>query len=127
MRVLLFGASGFIGSHVRAGLESDPRVSAVSCVGRARHDLVRGEVEELADLVAAEAPDAVVNCTGRLTGTAHDLVEANTAATAKLIGAVATGAPGARLVRLGSAAEYGVVPHGESVTEDHPTEPVSEY
>jgi nucleoside-diphosphate-sugar epimerase len=127
VRVLLFGASGFIGGHVRAGLEADSRVSAVTCVGRDRYDLIRGDVEHLADLVAAEAPDAVVNCTGRLTGSAHDLVQANTAATAKLIGAVAAGAPGARLVRLGSAAEYGVVAHGESVTEDHPTEPVSEY
>jgi len=127
VRVLLFGASGFIGGHVRTGLEADPRVTAVTCVGRSRYDLIRGDPEDLADLVAAEAPDAVVNCTGRLTGTAHDLVQANTAATAKLIGAVGAGAPGARFVRLGSASEYGVVAQGASVGEDHPTEPVSEY
>jgi nucleoside-diphosphate-sugar epimerase len=69
----------------------------------------------------------VVNCTGRLTGSAYDLVQANTAVTAKLIAAVAAGSPGARLVRLGSAAEYGVVPPGVPVPETHPAAPVSEY
>jgi NDP-hexose 4-ketoreductase len=35
--------------------------------------------------------------------------------------------PGIRLVRLGSAGEYGPVPHGRAVHEDDPTSPVSEY
>jgi nucleoside-diphosphate-sugar epimerase len=127
MKVLLFGASGFLGGHVRRLLEGDPRVTSVDGPGRDRHDLVNGDVDELTALVRAAAPDAVVNCTGRLSGTGYDLTRANTAVTAKLVEAVATGAPGARLVRLGSASEYGVVPHGVAVTEDDRCEPVSEY
>jgi NDP-hexose 4-ketoreductase len=127
MRVLLFGASGFLGGHVRRVLAADPRVTEVDCPGRARHDLVAGGVDALTDLVREVAPDAVVNCTGRLSGTGHDLTVANTLVTAKLVEAVATAAPGARLVRLGSASEYGVVPHGVAVSETDPCEPVSEY
>jgi NDP-hexose 4-ketoreductase len=126
-RVLLFGASGFLGRHVRDALQTHPEISAVSCVGRQHHDLVRGELRELVDLISAEQPEAVVNCTGRLSGDDYDLVMANTAATAKLIEAVATVAPRARLVRLGSAGEYGSVAPQTSVREDDPATPVSEY
>ncbi|SNT41565.1 Nucleoside-diphosphate-sugar epimerase [Asanoa hainanensis] len=124
MRVLLFGASGFLGGRVRAALAA---VASVDCPGRARCDLVAAGVDELTDLVRASAPDAVVNCTGRLSGSGYDLTLANTLVTAKLIEAVAAAAPGARLVRLGSAAEYGVVPDGVAVSETDPCEPVSEY
>ena len=127
MKVLLFGASGFLGGHVRRLLEGDPQVTSVDCPGRDRHDLVHGDVEGLTALVRAVAPDAVVNCTGRLSGTGYELTRANTGVTAKLVEAVATAAPGARLVRLGSASEYGVVPHGIAVTENDRCEPVSEY
>jgi nucleoside-diphosphate-sugar epimerase len=40
---------------------------------------------------------------------------------------VAAAAPAARLVRLGSAGEYGPVPAGHSVREDDPAAPASEY
>jgi nucleoside-diphosphate-sugar epimerase len=126
-RVLLFGATGFIGRHVLPVLSADPRVSAVTCAGRDRVDLFAGDQEALTAFIAEEAPDAVVNCTGRLTGTGPELIEANTVATAKLIEAIAAARPGARFVRLGSAGEYGPVAHGQSVTEDHPAAPVSEY
>ncbi|MEV8511735.1 NAD(P)-dependent oxidoreductase [Dactylosporangium sp. NPDC051484] len=127
LSVLLFGASGFVGKHARAALAADPRIATLTCPPRARHDLVDGDLASLSDLVREVRPDVVVNCTGRLNGTGLDLLEANTLVTARLIEAVAAAVPGARLVRLGSAAEYGVVEHGVSVTEDHPCEPVSEY
>lgn len=126
-RVLLFGGGGFIGRHVRVSLEQHPGAPAVRAPGRDEFDLVESTVDDLVGLLRAERPDAVVNCTGRLTGTGHDLVRANTAVTAKLIAAIADEAPGTRLVRLGSAAEYGVVDHGHAVTEDDPTAPVSGY
>jgi NDP-hexose 4-ketoreductase len=126
-RVLLFGATGFIGRHVVPVLSGDPRVSAVTCAGRDRADLVDGTQSDLTALVAAEAPDAVVNCTGRLSGTGPHLVQANTMATAKLLEAIAEAAPGARFVRLGSASEYGPVAHGAAVAEEQPARPVSEY
>ncbi|WP_433201874.1 NAD-dependent epimerase/dehydratase family protein [Dactylosporangium sp. CS-047395] len=126
-RVLLFGASGFVGGAVRTALDGDPRIGALACPSRSRHDLVAGDADGLAALLRDTMPDVVVNCTGRLSGTAAELAEANTVVTAKLIDAVAAVAPGARLIRLGSAGEYGKVPHGTSVAEDHPCAPVGEY
>ncbi|MEU7872135.1 NAD(P)-dependent oxidoreductase [Dactylosporangium sp. NPDC049140] len=127
LRILLFGASGFVGSSVAATLAADPRVTSLTSPGRAQHDLVTGGIAALTALVRQASPDVVVNCTGRLGGTALDLLEANTVATVRLIDAVAAAAPGARLVRLGSAGEYGPVAHGVSVAEDHPCAPVGEY
>lgn len=126
-RVMLFGASGFIGGHVRAALSADSRITALICPGRHRYDLIDGDTAGLAELLRTESPDAVVSCVGRLTGSDSELIRANTLVAAKLIEAVADAAPAARLVRLGSAGEYGVVPYGRSVTENDPTAPVSAY
>lgn len=126
-RVLLFGSAGYLGGHVRRALAGDARISTLTCTDIEQYDLVAGGMADLVDLVRDAAPDAVVMCAGALGGTGYELVLANTAATAKLIDAVAAAAPGARLVRLGSAAEYGPVPHGHRTTEDDPTAPVGAY
>ncbi|MFI9642196.1 NAD-dependent epimerase/dehydratase family protein [Micromonospora sp. NPDC051925] len=126
-RVLLFGSSGFIGGHARDALAADPRVTEVICPGRATFDLLDGEPAALAALLREVAPDAVVNCVGALTGSAAQLVTANTTVAAKLLEATADAAPQARLVRLGSAGEYGPVPDRVPVTEEAPARPVSAY
>ena len=119
-RIVLFGSSGFIGGHVRAALQD---AGDLVCPGRDRHDLINGDGTELAELLRAEAPDVVVCCVGALTGSDEDLVRANAIVAAKLLRA----APSARLVRLGSAGEYGVVPHGHAVAETDRAEPVGAY
>jgi nucleoside-diphosphate-sugar epimerase len=124
VKILLFGSSGFIGSHVKAALATE---GEVVCPGRDRHDLIAGDRESLAALLRAEAPDAVVSCVGALGGSDEDLVRANTLVAAKLLGAVEEAVPPARLVRLGSAGEYGAVEHGRAVAEDDRTEPVGAY
>ncbi|MEV6801563.1 NAD(P)-dependent oxidoreductase [Micromonospora rifamycinica] len=126
-RVLLFGASGFIGGHARDALAADPRVTEVICPGRATYDLLDGDVAGLAALLREVAPDAVVSCVGALTGSAGQLVTANTLVAAKLLEATAEAAPQARLVRLGSAGEYGPLPQRVPVTEELPARPVSAY
>ncbi|GAB3976173.1 NAD(P)-dependent oxidoreductase [Plantactinospora veratri] len=122
--VLLFGASGFVGRQVRAVLAPD---AELRCPGRADCDLGTVELRELTRLVRAVAPDAVVNCTGALDGTDDELVLANTLVTAKLVEAVAAGAPGARLVRIGSAGEYGPMPPGEAADESATGRPTGAY
>ncbi|GIE95496.1 reductase [Paractinoplanes rishiriensis] len=97
------------------------------CPGRDRHDLIGGDLAGLTAVVRAASPDAVVSCVGALGGSDEHLVRANTLVAAKLLGAVAEAAPGARLVRLGSAGEYGVVPAGQAVAEDDRLEPVGAY
>jgi NDP-hexose 4-ketoreductase len=166
-RVLLLGASGFLGSQVGAALDRDPLVAAVTRVRRRRLDaagavqvgagqiatgrahaaqaisgqagadgpagrcisldLITANADELAALVRGARPDAVISCVGRLSGDAVQLVEANVLLTARLIEAVAREAPSARLVVLGSAAEYGPVPRGHRSAEDDLTSPTSAY
>ncbi|WP_033338296.1 NAD-dependent epimerase/dehydratase family protein [Catenuloplanes japonicus] len=126
-RVLLFGASGFIGTYVRSALAADPRVGEVLAPGRAQHDLVAGDVDALTALLRRTAPDAIVACVGALGGTATELLEANALVASKLLEATAAAAPRARLVRMGSAGEYGVTEPGRSVHEDDPLMPVGAY
>lgn len=133
MKVLLFGASGYLGRATDEALRrrgvTIVRVSRTEQDddGWVRHDLVRGSADELADLLRSSEPDVVVNCTGRLDGTTTELVAANVTPTANLVDAIPRAAPSARLVVLGSAAEYGRIPHGLAVAEDAVANPVSAY
>ena len=122
---LVFGASGFLGGHVAAALEQDPRVDEVLRPGRRTCDVVGADVDELTSLLDRLGPDIVVNCTGRLDGTTEELVVANTLVTAKLLDALST-VP-ARFVRIGSAGEYGPVREGMAAHEEAPAAPVGDY
>jgi nucleoside-diphosphate-sugar epimerase len=125
--ILLFGASGFLGAHVRGALAQQPSVERISCPGRGQCDLITAGVDEIINLLRALRPTAVVNCTGRLDGTLSELVLANTLTTAKILDALTAVNSTARFVRLGSAGEYGPVPHGHAVTEADPAKPASGY
>jgi nucleoside-diphosphate-sugar epimerase len=125
--VLVFGASGFIGSHVRALLEADPRITRVVSPGRSRLDLLAADEDQVAGLLDETQPDVVVHCMGVLDGSRRALLAANTLSTATIIDALASSRPGTRLVRIGSAGEYGVIPHGQAVREDQPASPLSPY
>lgn len=136
-RVLLFGASGFLGREVGAALERDQRVGTVIRAGRSRagrpgagwvhHDLIASDPEEFVALLRDTQPDVVINCVGRLSGDVVQLTEANVLVTARLLESVARAVPAARLVVLGSAAEYGQIPHGRLIGEDDRPDPVAPY
>lgn len=126
-RVLLLGSSGFIGGHVLAALDAHPRVGEVVCLRRAELDLLTAGVDDLCAVLERSGPDVVVNCTGRLDGSADDLMTVHALVTARLLDAIARCATGTRLVRLGSAGEYGPVPHGTRVREGDATRPVGPY
>jgi NDP-hexose 4-ketoreductase len=126
-RVLLFGGSGFLGGHVVTAL--DGRAVTIQAGRRSalRHDLVNDGATKLVTLLREVNPDVVVNCTGLLSGSAAELVSANVLTTAYLLDAISATAAKTRLVVLGSAGEYGVVPAGVPVSEDSPTVPVATY
>lgn len=123
--VVLLGASGFLGAHVADALTASSAVARVTRLGRDRCDLMTVSAEDLRTLLRELGPDAVVNCTGRLDGSATELLRANTLVTAKLLDALA--GTGVRYVRIGSAGEYGPIPQGHAAKETDLAQPVREY
>lgn len=130
MRVLLLGASGFLGRHVGQALAAEPDIEVVRQVHRPSPDGITLDLLEtddgLTELVARTAPDAVVNCAGT-TADGGQLESLNVDLVDRLVRAVRDEAPRARLVHLGSAAEYGPTPRGQPISESTPTRPVSPY
>jgi NDP-hexose 4-ketoreductase len=135
-RLVLLGASGFIGAHVLAALRG-LQGSDVTCIGRSPpadegtrwipFDVAPAAVEGLASILDELRPTAIVNCIGRTTGTPGELVAANAAVVAVLLEAVGRSSRPVRIVHVASAAEYGATPHGVRVSESAPSRPSTAY
>jgi nucleoside-diphosphate-sugar epimerase len=135
--IVVFGATGFLGSPVSARLAELPG-AAVLYAGRAAGggarrapdlavDLGTVPVDVLAGGLAALRPDAVVNCAGLVAGPASALAAVNSRGAAALCEAMATAVPAARLVQLGSAAEYGPGVPGTALAESATARPSGLY
>ena len=134
MRLMIIGANGFLGAHVRrralaAGAE-------VVTAGRSeladspRHrlvDLAEEDPARFAAVLAEVAPDAVVNCAGATAGTPETLTAANITGTYTLTKAMLLARRRSRLVHLGSAAEYGRAEPGVPVSEQVTPRPGAIY
>ncbi|SPF06516.1 NAD-dependent epimerase/dehydratase family protein [Streptomyces sp. MA5143a] len=131
MRILVLGSTGYLGGHVAARLRSLPGARVLgggrSPAAEFPVDLATVRPEQLAKALASVAPDTVVNCAGATGGDAVTLAEVNARGPAVLCAALREAAPGARLVHLGSAAEYGPGAPGTRVTESAPTCPAAPY
>lgn len=109
MRVILLGASGFIGSHLRARLERDGH--GVIPVGRS---FQRPLVEE--------DYDTIINCAGALTDV-NLMYWTNTCLVEECL--VFARTVGARFIHLGSSSETGPIEGARS--EDAPCRPTTIY
>ncbi|GHH91791.1 NAD-dependent epimerase/dehydratase family protein [Streptomyces capillispiralis] len=131
MRILVLGFTGYLGAHVAEGLRGLPGALVLgggrSPAADVDVDLARVRPEHLAKALASAAPDAVVNCAGATGGDPVTMAEVNARAPAVLCAALREAAPTARLVHLGSAAEYGPGAPGTRVTESAATRPVGSY
>ncbi|MFE4211276.1 NAD-dependent epimerase/dehydratase family protein, partial [Streptomyces goshikiensis] len=131
MRILVLGRTGYLGAHVADRLRALPG-ARVFDGGRSPDadfgvDLAADPPDRLAAVLAAAAPDAVVNCAGATGGDAVTLAEVNARGPALLCAALHEAAPAARLVHLGSAAEYGPGEPDTRVAEWAATRPVTPY
>lgn len=131
MRILVLGSTGYLGGHIAERLHALPGVRLLRG-GRAPSDDLRVDLAAMTPAALAEQlnraePDAVVNCVGAVGGSALTLAEANSRGPAALCEALRVAAPAARLVHLGSAAEYGPTGIGERTAEETPARPVAPY
>ncbi|MER5217375.1 NAD(P)-dependent oxidoreductase [Streptomyces sp. NPDC002838] len=131
MRILVLGFTGYLGAHVVERLRALPGALVLgggrSPAAEYGIDLASARREQLAKTLASAAPDAVVNCAGATGGDAVTLAEVNARGPAVLCAALREAAPAARLVHLGSAAEYGPGTPDTRVTESAATCPVGPY
>jgi NDP-hexose 4-ketoreductase len=133
-RVLVIGASGFLGRHVRdragaAGMDviTAGRTQLPESRSHCLVDLTSDDPAALATVLADAAPDVVVNCAGATGGGTGTMAAVNVTGTAALVRAMRmTGRP-IRLVHLGSAAEYEPSEPGTAVAETAPARPASAY
>ncbi|WP_035798203.1 NAD-dependent epimerase/dehydratase family protein [Kitasatospora mediocidica] len=131
MRVLLLGADGYIGRRVadRLLLDQDLQVTVLGRRDSAdiRFDLSAGSPGALARFLDAVAPQVVINCAGATYGTSRALIRANALAVATVCEAIRRSRQPARLVHVGSAAEYGPVQPGAPIAETAEPRPVGPY
>lgn len=109
MRVLILGASGFLGRQVRDLLHGDGRFE-VRVGPRSRDlDLARASHTVWCKVLQDTGAQAVVNCAGLTHGDFDDLFQVNVSLVDRLIRAAQDQRSPPRIVHLGSAAEYGPV------------------
>ena len=135
-RVLITGASGFLGSHL---VESLRRHGPAEVIGVDLHaETAPGfdgwEQADLRDAASAvrtvfrAQPDIVFHLAGTFGGPANLVHESNVTTTEQVLSAVQAATPNARVVVIGSAAEYGRVPaDAQPVRESLVGHPVSDY
>jgi NDP-hexose 4-ketoreductase len=145
IRVVLFGANGFLGSHIAQAFQADDleffpvsRVVQNEIVRRGElHvrpalNLVTAGVTGIADVLEQLQPTVIINAVGALTGSDSELEAANLTSVQNLLEAAQKTSPSARMIHLGSAAEYGPVDRGlgepgSSVSEDAICNPIGIY
>ena len=121
MRVLIIGASSFLGGHVlREALATghDAVTAGRSAVpASASHhqlNLSADSLPRIAEAISSIAPHAVINCAGATSGAPDVLAAANITAVHALAAVMIRSRSAARLVHIGSAAEYGRSERGRS-------------
>jgi GDP-4-dehydro-6-deoxy-D-mannose reductase len=121
-RALVTGAGGFVGSHLVCDLRDNG--FEVVAAGRSSGDVT--DAQAVRRLVAEVRPTHVFHLAGVREAELGELLRINVIGTVNALEAVAAEAPGARVVVVGSAAEYGETAR-EPVGEDDPLLPVTEY
>ncbi|HMN38805.1 MAG TPA: NAD-dependent epimerase/dehydratase family protein [Hyphomicrobium sp.] len=138
MRVLLTGGAGFLGSAflrrlcVRGdtpGLVARRPDEATAHLATYLLPQQRWSSEALAGIMQRFEPDAILHLAGvRTARSLEDMYEANTFLAVRIMEAARVAAPKAKVVLIGSAAEYGIPLHANGVTrEDDVCKPLTDY
>jgi GDP-4-dehydro-6-deoxy-D-mannose reductase len=133
MRVLITGAGGFLGGALARRLAARDDVELVVWSREPLADFPQGRALDLASSRAVafamrdDAPDVVVQAAGRTYGAPHEIGLDNAMVTKNVAAAIAYFAADARLLLLGSGAQYGVSESRTPWRETNRCTPVGEY
>jgi len=131
LRILITGASGFLGGHFLTRLKKSVADEIVP-VARTKTDQIYGcdlcNKDEVFELLSTTKPSKIFHCAGSFTNEFEQDYKNNVLATYHLLQAIDDLEISCRILLIGSAAEYGI-PESESgfISEDHPLKPVSVY
>jgi GDP-4-dehydro-6-deoxy-D-mannose reductase len=135
MRILVTGASGFLGKCVihHLGQRAGEVITAgrTQSAGTGAHRVIQrpDDTAEIDRLVREIAPDVIIHLAGATTAPSiTDLYRANTVFAANLLQATASLSAPRSILLVGSAAEYGPIPSIDMpVKEDFPCRPNTSY
>jgi NDP-hexose 4-ketoreductase len=124
-RILVLGASGFIGSHVCQAIDATGRLTGIPL--RRGIDLAASAMGDIERVFTDSAPDVVVNCVGTTLGRPAALVKGNVVTVARMLEALRVLAKPPRLVHLASSAEYGGRSDDTPIRETDVPDPAGPY
>jgi GDP-4-dehydro-6-deoxy-D-mannose reductase len=138
MIALVTGAAGFSGRHLCQRLKCEARLDIVGldCLAAPPPEMALSrylaadvtEPEALRRIVRSVAPDFIFHLAGSAAGDPVSIYRLNTLGTVCLLEAVRAEVPGARVLLVGSAAEYGTPPASAMpLTEEQPCQPAGPY
>ncbi|RRD25664.1 NAD-dependent epimerase/dehydratase family protein [Brucellaceae bacterium VT-16-1752] len=127
MKIMIIGARGFIGAHLKVFMAGFGEVVTASLSSFQNGD----RKQNFAQLFSSVRPDVCINCSGaaHVPSSFKDPLsdfEMNTASVYEMLAAIKQHSPETRFVHLSSAAVYGN-PVGLPIAEDAPLCPVSPY
>lgn len=137
-RILITGVCGFCGGHLVNLLRADgistiygadihgSRSKFLNLTRYFALDIT--DEEQVNQTIRSVQPDMVFHLAGKSSGTALEIYRANFLGGVHLLQAISKFAPHARVLMVGSAAEYGYVPEEDMpIVENHPCNPITPY
>jgi nucleoside-diphosphate-sugar epimerase len=134
MRLLLTGATGFLGRHIVAAatgwmvtrVTRAPKASSPDEIALGPAPWTRAD---FAAAIDTARPNVILHCAGTARNPdARSCFDTNAVLAAELLGAAADAREPQRVILVGSAAEYGIVPVGaQPVAETFPCAPRTDY